>query len=120
VVIVRDVDRLTRNLADWDRFEKAAIEHRVILSAYAGGDLDLSTPVLDALESPRVQEAVASKADTDAPRRAELLEETARRRTSGPRRAVTGPRTSSTRKTGWMSSSAPTTASPAPARNTTG
>ncbi len=36
--------RLTRNLADWDRFEKAAIEHRVILSAYAGGDLDLSTP----------------------------------------------------------------------------
>jgi site-specific DNA recombinase len=44
VVIVRDVDRLTRNLADWDRFEKAAIEHRVILSAYAGGDLDLSTP----------------------------------------------------------------------------
>jgi DNA invertase Pin-like site-specific DNA recombinase len=44
VVIVRDVDRLTRNLADWDRFEKAAIEHHVILSAYAGGDLDLSTP----------------------------------------------------------------------------
>jgi site-specific DNA recombinase len=44
VVIVRDVDRLTRNLADWDRFEKAAIEHRVILSACAGGDLGLSTP----------------------------------------------------------------------------
>jgi site-specific DNA recombinase len=44
VVIVRDVDRLTRNLPDWSRFEKAAIEHRVILSAYAGGDLDLSTP----------------------------------------------------------------------------
>ena len=44
VVIVRDVDRLTRNLADWDRFEKAAIEHRVILSAYTGADLDLSTP----------------------------------------------------------------------------
>jgi len=37
VVIVRDIDRLTRNLADWDRFEKAAIEHHVILSAYAGG-----------------------------------------------------------------------------------
>ena len=35
---------MTRNLADWDRFEKAAIEHHVILSAYAGGDLDLSTP----------------------------------------------------------------------------
>ena len=44
VVIVRDIDRLTRNLADWDRFEKAAIEHHVILSAYAGGDLDPSTP----------------------------------------------------------------------------
>jgi site-specific DNA recombinase len=44
VVIIRDVDRLTRNLPDWSRFEKAAIEHRVILSAYAGGDLDLSTP----------------------------------------------------------------------------
>jgi site-specific DNA recombinase len=44
VVIVRDVDRLTRNLPDWSRFEKAAVEHRVLLSAYAGGDLDLSTP----------------------------------------------------------------------------
>jgi site-specific DNA recombinase len=44
VVIVRDMDRLTRNLADWNRFEKAAIEHRLLLSAYAGGDLDLSTP----------------------------------------------------------------------------
>jgi len=31
--------------------------------------------VLDALESPRIQEAVASGADTDAPRRGELLEE---------------------------------------------
>ena len=44
MVIIRDVDRLTRNLPDWNRFEKAAIEHRVILSAYTGGDLDLSTP----------------------------------------------------------------------------
>jgi site-specific DNA recombinase len=44
VVIIRDVDRLTRNLPDWSRFEKAAVEHRVILSAYAGRDLDLSTP----------------------------------------------------------------------------
>jgi len=44
VVIIRDVDRLTRNLPDWNRFEKAAVEHRVILSAYSGGDLDLSTP----------------------------------------------------------------------------
>ena len=31
--------------------------------------------VLDALESPRVQQAVTARADTDAPRRAELLEE---------------------------------------------
>jgi site-specific DNA recombinase len=44
VVVIRDVDRLTRNLPDWTRFEKAAIEHRVTLSMYAGGDLDLSTP----------------------------------------------------------------------------
>jgi site-specific DNA recombinase len=44
VVIVRDVDRLTRNLADWDRFEKACVEHGVILSPYTGSDLDLSTP----------------------------------------------------------------------------
>src|SRR6202050_4343051 len=44
VVIIRDVDRLTRHMPDWRRFEKAAVEHRVILSAYAGGDLDLSTP----------------------------------------------------------------------------
>jgi site-specific DNA recombinase len=44
VVIIRDVDRLTRNLPDWSRFEEAAVEHRVVLSAYAGGDLDLSTP----------------------------------------------------------------------------
>jgi site-specific DNA recombinase len=44
VVIIRDVDRLTRNLPDWSRFEKAAVEHRVLLSAYSGGDLDLSTP----------------------------------------------------------------------------
>ena len=44
VVIIRDVDRLTRNLPDWSRSEKAAVEHRVILGAYAGGDLDLSTP----------------------------------------------------------------------------
>lgn len=26
VVIIRDVDRLTRNLPDWSRFEKAAVE----------------------------------------------------------------------------------------------
>jgi site-specific DNA recombinase len=44
VVVIRDVDRLTRNLPDWTRFEKAAIAHRVTLSMYSGGDLDLSTP----------------------------------------------------------------------------
>jgi site-specific DNA recombinase len=44
VVIVRDVDRLTRNLTDWNRFEKACVAHGVLLSPYTGGDLDLSTP----------------------------------------------------------------------------
>ncbi len=44
VVIVRDIDRLTRNLADWNAFEKACVRHGVWLSAYTGGDLDLSTP----------------------------------------------------------------------------
>jgi DNA invertase Pin-like site-specific DNA recombinase len=44
VVIVRDVDRLTRNLTDWNRFEKACVRHGVLLSPYTGGDLDLSTP----------------------------------------------------------------------------
>jgi DNA invertase Pin-like site-specific DNA recombinase len=44
VVIVRDIDRLTRNLTDWNAFEKACVRHRVRLSAYTGGDLDLSTP----------------------------------------------------------------------------
>lgn len=32
-----EVYRLMRNLPDWSRFEKAAIEHRVIPSAYAEG-----------------------------------------------------------------------------------
>ena len=40
VVIVRDIDRLTRNLTDWNAFEKACVRHRVRLSAYTGGDLD--------------------------------------------------------------------------------
>ena len=43
MVIVRDVDRLTRNLADWNAFEKACVGHGVRLSAYTGGDMDLST-----------------------------------------------------------------------------
>ncbi|GGS94711.1 site-specific recombinase DNA invertase Pin [Planobispora rosea] len=44
VVIVRDIDRLTRNLDDWNQFERACVRNGVILSAYTGGDLDLSTP----------------------------------------------------------------------------
>jgi hypothetical protein len=44
VVVVRDVDRLTRNLTDWNRFEKARVRHGVLLSLYAGGDLDLVHP----------------------------------------------------------------------------
>ena len=32
VVIVRDIDRLTRNLADWNAFEKACVRHGVRLS----------------------------------------------------------------------------------------
>ena len=44
VVIVRDIDRLTRNLTDWNQFEKACVRHGVKLSPYTGGDLDLSTP----------------------------------------------------------------------------
>jgi DNA invertase Pin-like site-specific DNA recombinase len=43
VVIVRDIDRLTRELTDWNAFEKACVRHGVRLSAYTGGDLDLST-----------------------------------------------------------------------------
>jgi hypothetical protein len=44
VVVVRDVDRLTQKQSDWSRFEKATVEHRVLLTACVGGDLDLSTP----------------------------------------------------------------------------
>lgn len=44
VVIIRDIDRLTRNLTNWNRFEKACVLHGVLLSPYTGGDLDLSTP----------------------------------------------------------------------------
>jgi site-specific DNA recombinase len=36
VVIVRDIDRLTRNLTDWNAFEKACVRHGVRLSAYTG------------------------------------------------------------------------------------
>jgi DNA invertase Pin-like site-specific DNA recombinase len=43
VVIVRDIDRLTRNLTDWNAFKKTCVRHGVRLSAYTGGDLDLST-----------------------------------------------------------------------------
>jgi hypothetical protein len=41
VVIVREIDRLTRNLTDWNAFEKACVRRGVRLSAYTGGDLDL-------------------------------------------------------------------------------
>jgi hypothetical protein len=44
VVTVRDIDRLTRNLADWNAFEKACLRHGVRLCAFTGGDLDRSTP----------------------------------------------------------------------------
>jgi len=44
VAIVRDIDRLTCNLTDWNAFEKGCVRHGVRLSAYTGGDLDLSTP----------------------------------------------------------------------------
>jgi site-specific DNA recombinase len=44
VVTMRDIDRITRNLTDWNRFEKACVSHGVMLSPYTGGDLDLSTP----------------------------------------------------------------------------
>ena len=43
VVIVRDIDRLTRNLTDWNAFEKACVRHGVRLSPYTGGRI--STPV---------------------------------------------------------------------------
>src|SRR6185312_5397766 len=36
VVIVRDIDQLTRNLTDWNAFEKACVRHGVRLSAYTG------------------------------------------------------------------------------------
>ena len=44
VVIVRDIDQLTRNLTDWNAFEKTCLRHGVRLSANTGRDLDLSTP----------------------------------------------------------------------------
>ncbi len=38
VVIVRDIDRPTRNLTDWNAFEKVCVRHSVRLSAYTGGE----------------------------------------------------------------------------------
>src|SRR5256714_13664898 len=43
VVIVRDIDRLTRNLTDWNAFEKACVRHGGRLSAYTGGGPDPAT-----------------------------------------------------------------------------
>ena len=37
VVIVRDIDRLTRNLTDWNAFEKVCVRHGVRLSAIPAG-----------------------------------------------------------------------------------
>src|SRR5258705_1515028 len=46
VVIVRDIDRLTRNLTDWNAFEKACVRHGVRLSAYTGVDpVQFQSPV---------------------------------------------------------------------------
>jgi hypothetical protein len=35
---VADSSRLTRNLTDWNQFEKACVRHGVLLSPYTGGD----------------------------------------------------------------------------------
>jgi hypothetical protein len=40
VVVVRDIDRLTRNLTDWNAFEKACVR----LSAYTGRDRTCPPP----------------------------------------------------------------------------
>jgi Resolvase, N terminal domain len=42
VVIVRDIDRLTRNLTDWNAFEKACVRHGVRLSAYTQGHFKIA------------------------------------------------------------------------------
>jgi site-specific DNA recombinase len=66
VVIVRDVDRLTRNLTDWNRFEKACVQHGVILSPYTGADLNLSTPdgaYYGGMETLRARRESAVKSD---------------------------------------------------------
>ncbi|TMR24260.1 recombinase family protein [Nonomuraea turkmeniaca] len=45
VVIVRDIDRLVRNLAAWNRLEQACIANGVVLMEYSTGAVyDLSTP----------------------------------------------------------------------------
>jgi DNA invertase Pin-like site-specific DNA recombinase len=57
VVVIRDVDRLTRNLPDWTRFEKAAIAHRVTLSMYSGGGIEtLRAKRESAVKSVRIRE----------------------------------------------------------------
>ena len=71
VVIVRDIDRLTRNLTDWNAFEKACVRHGVRLSrlyrrgpgpVHAGGRLlrrdgDAAGQRESAVKSARVREA---------------------------------------------------------------
>ncbi|MFC4007962.1 recombinase family protein [Nonomuraea purpurea] len=45
VVIVRDIDRLVRNLTAWNRLEQACISNGVVLTEYSTGAVyDLSTP----------------------------------------------------------------------------
>src|SRR2546421_3377246 len=68
VVIVRDIDRLTRNLTDWNAFEKACVRHGVRLSAYTGGDLDLSTAQGAYYGGGGKPPAPAGKAGVKAPR----------------------------------------------------
>ena len=43
MVIVRDIDRLTRNLTDWNALRRRACGTGCGCRAYTGGDLDLST-----------------------------------------------------------------------------
>jgi len=75
--------------------------------------------VLDALESPRVQEALRTGGQ-DAPRRTELLAKSSGRRRSTRTPAVTSLTGSSTGPTGWTSVSAPRTRSAPRAATTTG
>src|SRR2546430_16493538 len=93
VVIVRDIDRLTRNLTDWNAFEKACVRHGVRLSAYTGGDLDLSTAegaYYGGMETLRARRESAVK--SARVREAQDREARKGRRTGGGERGVGGTR----------------------------